>query len=77
MRILSKGIARAEWAWFLLFLITLLVVPRVFGEAAAETHPAQVTVFPDGARVTREGTLQLSAGAQQVVFPDLPASGLE
>ncbi len=45
-----------------------------FGEVTAVTHPRQVTVFPDNARVTREGSLELKAGPQKVAFPDLPAS---
>jgi uncharacterized protein (TIGR02231 family) len=61
----------------LAFLTILLVVPRAFGEVAALTYPREVTVFPDGARVTREGSLRLSAGVQQVVFSDLPASVIE
>jgi uncharacterized protein (TIGR02231 family) len=55
----------------------LLVVPKAFGEVAAPTYPREVTVFPDGARVTREGSLRLSAGVHQVVFSDLPASVIE
>jgi hypothetical protein len=43
----------------------------------AETTPRQVTVFPDGARVTREGSLNLPAGVNRVIFPDLPASVIE
>src|SRR5579859_3610449 len=66
-----------EWAWFLAFLFVLVAAPQVFAEVTASTHPQQVTVYPNGARVTREGTLQLSAGDQQVVFPDLPASLIE
>ena len=77
MRILSKTVLKAEWAWWLAFLLTLAVIPRVFGEEAVATTPRQVTVFPDCARVTREGALKLSAGSHRVVFPDLPASVVE
>jgi uncharacterized protein (TIGR02231 family) len=77
MRERTTGWARLEWGWLLAFLLTLLVVPRAFGELAALTYPREVTVFPDGARVTREGSLPLSAGVHQVVFSDLPASVIE
>ena len=77
MREKTKGLTRVEWGWFLAFLMTLVAVPRAFGEEAAATHPREVTVFPDGARVTREGSLRLSGGVHQVVFSDLPASVIE
>jgi len=54
-----------------------LAVPAAYAEITADTAPKQVTVFPDGARVTREGSLTLPAGVNQVVFPDLPASVIE
>lgn len=67
-----------EWiTWFLAFLALILLAPRVFAEVPVTTRPQQVTVFPDSARVVREGSLKLLAGAQHVVFPDLPASLVE
>ena len=63
--------------WFLSLLILGLSVPAVKADVTAETTPRQVTVFPDGARVTREGSLTLPAGVNQVIFPDLPASVIE
>ena len=77
MRVLSKAAFKKEWIWWLSFLLTLAVVPRIFGEETVSTRPSEVTVFPDSARVTREGSLKLPPGAHQVVFPDLPASVVE
>lgn len=68
---------RNPWAWSLAFLCAGFLAPLAFGEVTAETYPSQVTVFPDGARVTRQGSLELKGGAQQVVFQDLPASVVE
>jgi uncharacterized protein (TIGR02231 family) len=65
------------WVWFLAFLTALLLAPRVFAEVRVATSPQQVTVFPDSARVIREGSVRLLAGGQHVVFPDLPASLIE
>lgn len=65
------------WAWFLVLLVALSLAPRVFAEVKVVTHPEQVTVFPDSARVVREGSIKLLGGAQHVVFPDLPASLIE
>ncbi len=65
------------WVWLLAFLCAGFLAPLVFGEVTAETYPSQVTVFPDGARVTRQGYLELKGGIQQVLFPDLPASVVE
>src|SRR5258708_38318099 len=64
-------------AWFLAFLLVLVFAPRVFGEETAQTYPRQVTVFPDSARVVREGSLKLAVGTHQVLFPDLPTSVIE
>ncbi len=70
IRIWNKGwvffIALA-WGW----------AAQGFGEVTAVIHPKQVTVFPDSARVTREGSLELKSGSQRVIFPDLPASVVE
>jgi len=66
---------RVEWVWLLLGLLAL--VSKGFGAVTAPTTPRQVTVFPDSARITREGSLRLSAGTQHVLFPDLPASIVE
>src|SRR5581483_2078785 len=77
MKAISRNVLRAEWPWLLLFLVTLGVVPRIWGAEKALTHPDQVTVFPEGARVTREGTLKLSPGIHQILFTDLPASVIE
>ncbi len=59
------------------FILILGGAPKAHGEETVLTHPREVTVFPDSARVTREGALLLSAGSHQVVFPDLPASVIE
>jgi uncharacterized protein (TIGR02231 family) len=64
-------------AWFLSLLILGLAAPAARAELTAVTAPKQVTVFPDGARVTREGSLSLPAGVNQVVFPDLPFTVVE
>jgi uncharacterized protein (TIGR02231 family) len=64
-------------AWLLVFLFVMVVAPLVFAGETAITTPKQVTVFPSGARVTREGTQELTAGIHQVVFPDLPSSVIE
>ena len=67
-----------EWfRWFLGFLTFLFITPRVFAEVKVPTAPRQVTVFPDSARVVREGILKMTGGLQHVVFPGLPASIIE
>lgn len=43
----------------------------------ATTRPVQVTVYPNGARVVREGEIELGAGTHAVLFTDLPASIVE
>lgn len=76
---------RVEGFRVLTFLMALVLGPQVFGaapasgglEATVPTLPRQVTVFPDGARVVRQGSLELKAGARHVVFPGLPASLIE
>lgn len=77
MQALSIQSLKRDFAWLSAILLLLWAAPRVFGEETALTHPKEVTVFPDSARVTREGVLKLSAGDHQVVFPDLPASVIE
>lgn len=69
-----RGRPYRERVRLLFFLAALVAAPGVFAETTVETSPRQVTVFPDGARVTREGSLPLPAGENQVLFPDLPAS---
>src|SRR5579871_4554443 len=77
MPVLSIPSIQKGAAWFLRLLLILGAVPRVFGAETVASHPREVTVFPDSARVTREGSLRLAAGSHQVVFPDLPASIVE
>ncbi len=78
MRAVSrKGTRLVDWGWFLAFLVALAISPKVFGEVTAPTTPKQVTVFPDSARVVREGSMKLLAGSQHILFPDLPASIVE
>ena len=62
---------------FWLLLGFLALAGRGFGAVTALTIPRQVTVFPDSARVVREGSLKLPGGSQHVLFPDLPASVIE
>lgn len=59
------------------FLLFLGVLSPSLAAVSAVTSPKQVTVFPNGARVVREGTLELTEGVHEVVFPDLPASVIE
>ena len=59
------------------FLLVLAFAPRVFAEVKVTTQPSQVTVFPDSARIVREGSLKMKGGLQHVVFPGLPASVIE
>lgn len=67
-----------KWGVLLSALLSLIwAVPKAFGADTVLSRPREVTVFPDSARVTREGSLRLSAGGHQVVFPDLPASLVE
>jgi uncharacterized protein (TIGR02231 family) len=53
--------------------VLLLTVPAL-AELTAVSAVTRVTVFPDGARVTREAVLRIPAGDPVVVFPDLPAA---
>lgn len=78
MRSLAINRTRSvEWIWFLAFLLALAFTPKVFAEVKVPTAPRQVTVFPDSARVVREGSLKMAGGIQHVVFPGLPASIVE
>jgi len=79
MRALSiSGSRNLEWLrWFLGFLAFLFITPKLFAEVKVPTQPRQVTVFPDSARVVREGILKLTGGIQHLVFPGLPASIIE
>ncbi len=60
-----------------LSVLLFLGVHAGWGEVTVSTQPRQVTVFPDSARVVREGSLKLEAGPEKVLFPDLPASVIE
>lgn len=77
MEAILKRIEFAVAAWLVVFLLFLFFVPRVFADTTASTLPMQVTVFPDSARVVREGSLILKVGPQHILFPDLPASLIE
>ncbi len=46
-------------------------------QVKAVTVPKQVTIYPNGARVTREGSLDLLPGPHSVLFNDIPASVVE
>ncbi|MBL7716999.1 MAG: mucoidy inhibitor MuiA family protein [Bdellovibrionales bacterium] len=43
----------------------------------AVTLPKQVTIYPNGARVVREGKVELKEGTHSVLFTDIPASIVE
>jgi len=77
MKVLSVPSIQKEGAWLALFFLLLGAIPKVFGAETVHSYPREVTVFPDSARVTREGSLKLAAGSHQVLFPDLPASIVE
>jgi len=55
-------------------LLSFLSFLPVRAEVTVPTRPKLVTVFPDGARVTREGSFLFSPGSHKALFPDLPAS---
>ncbi len=62
-----------------LLVLTLILLSSLFMELQAQEKPtavastiSQVTIFLSGAEVQREGTVPLNAGAQQLVFENLP-----
>lgn len=59
---------------FILAASVLAAAGRAAAPIAAESKITGVTVYADRAIVTREATVQLAAGPQEVVFNGLPAS---
>jgi uncharacterized protein (TIGR02231 family) len=47
------------------------------GATEVPSKPAEVTVYPQGARIIRRGVAKFPAGPQIALFPDLPASADE
>ena len=55
-------------------MIALLLSDLAFATVGVTVPPTSVTVFADRARVTREATVNLATGDQEVVFSGLPAT---
>jgi uncharacterized protein (TIGR02231 family) len=58
-------------------ILTLLLAPLALAAANVDSQIKAVTVYTDRAVVTREATAGLSAGVNELVFPELPASLLD
>ncbi len=54
-------------------LSVLLMIAGVVSAAEVETKITAVTLYPSLAVITREGTVQLSAGENEITIPNLPA----
>jgi len=54
-------------------LCVLLLITGLASAAEVETKITAVTLYPSMAMVTREGTVQLSAGENEITIPNLPA----
>jgi len=57
-----------------LFLATTFLVPASAADFAASSHIDHVTVYPQGADVTRIADVALPAGEHRIILADLPAS---
>jgi uncharacterized protein (TIGR02231 family) len=55
------------------WVATLFATPTLADDLAAALPIARVTVYPEGAIVTRRGSVRIPAGANRVSIPDLPA----
>lgn len=57
-----------------LFLATTFLVPASAADFAASSHIDHVTVYPQGADVTRIADVAVPAGEHRIILADLPAS---
>jgi uncharacterized protein (TIGR02231 family) len=57
-----------------LFLATTCLAPALAADFAATSHIDRVTVYPQGADVTRMADVTIPAGEHRIILADLPAS---